>query len=344
MLTSMPIFFARVKHRLLLAPALMALLAACDPAAPPARPPATPTPNTYAFPVALSVYPDDPEADFLNKVAGAKTRAYMKMYMLTDFRMVDSLAKAKKNGADVRAIVEQDIPMAGDVAKAAYDKLVAAGIPTKYAGPAFKLSHEKSYVIDNEAIVDTANMTFSAYSRNREFAITTANPDQVSEIAASFLADWGRTAFTPTVAALVWSPENARAKLSALVKRATKTIDVYAEIAQDKEMQALLVDRAQNGVAVRFLISPNSSTAPDTDAAGLDQLQRGGVKVRYLTSPYVHAKVFVVDGALAYVGSHNFSRSSLELNRELGIIFSDQTAIVRLWMTYETDWSKGRDR
>lgn len=93
-----------------------------------------------------------------------------------------------------------------------------------------------------------------------------------------------------------------------------------------------------------FSFSPNSSTATDTDAAGLDQLQRGGVKVRYLTSPYVHAKVFVVDGALAYVGSHNFSRSSLELNRELGIIFSDQTAIVRLWTTYEADWAKGKDR
>ncbi|MFZ1794203.1 MAG: phospholipase D-like domain-containing protein [Anaerolineae bacterium] len=338
------IFSARLKQSLLLLPVLMTLLTACDPASLPLPAPVTPTPNPYNFRISLSVYPNDPEADFLNKVSAAKTRAYMKMYMLTDFRMVDALAKAKKSGADVRAIVEQDIPFAGDVAKAAYDKLTAAGIPTKYAGPAFKLSHEKSYVIDGEAIVDTANMTFSAYTRNREFAITTANKDQVDEIAASFLADWNRTAFTPTVTALVWSPENARVKLSALVKRATKTLDVYAEIAQDKEMQALLVDRAQNGVAVRFLISPNSSTATDTDAAGLDQLQRGGVKVRYLTSPYVHAKVFVVDGALAYVGSHNFSRSSLELNRELGIIFSDQTAIVRLWTTYEADWAKGKDR
>ena len=252
----------RVWQTLRLLPILMALLTACDASAPLPSLRGTATPNPYNFRISLSVFPDDPEATFLNKVAGAKTRAYMKMYMLTDFRMVDSLVKAKKNGADVRAIVEQDIPFAGDVAKAAFDKLTGAGIPTKYAGPAFKLSHEKSYVIDNEAVVTTANMTFSAYTRNREFAITTGNKDQVDEIAASFLADWDRTTFTPTVPALVWSPENAREKISALVKSATKTIDVYAEIAQDKEMQALLADRAQHGVQVRFLISPNVAVSP----------------------------------------------------------------------------------
>lgn len=335
-LTSLRLYFCVI---------LLMALAACEAATPTTPAPTrAPTPDPYDFRVTLAVYPDDDELQFFNKVASAKIRAYMKMYMMTDFRMVDALVKAKKNGADARAIVEQDIPMAGTVAKTAYDKLVEAGIPTKYASPAFKLSHEKSYVVDDEAIIGTPNMTFSAYTRNREFSITTSNKDQVNEVAHSFLADWDRTPFTPTVPALVWSPNGARAKIASLVKSATKTLEVYAEIAQDRDMQTLLVDRAQNGVDVRFLISPNDASAADSDAAGLDQLQRGGVKVRYLGSPYIHAKAFVADGALAYIGSHNFSRSSLELNRELGILFKDPAAIARVKTAFEKDWAKAKDR
>jgi cardiolipin synthase len=50
-----------------------------------------------------------------------------------------------------------------------------------------------------------------------------------------------------------------------------------------------------------------------------------------MSSPYIHAKMFLVDGQRAFVGSVNVSDNSLNNNRELGIIFdqADAVAIVR---------------
>ena len=52
----------------------------------------------------------------------------------------------------------------------------------------------------------------------------------------------------------------------------------------------------------------------------------------------MHAKIIVVDGVKAFVGSENISSQSLDQNRELGIIVSDATVLSRLQSTFQTDW------
>jgi cardiolipin synthase A/B len=53
----------------------------------------------------------------------------------------------------------------------------------------------------------------------------------------------------------------------------------------------------------------------------------------------MHAKMMVADGSSAFVGSENISRNSLDNNRELGLIFSDQSLITTLQTTFQQDWS-----
>ena len=53
---------------------------------------------------------------------------------------------------------------------------------------------------------------------------------------------------------------------------------------------------------------------------------------------YIHAKAIIVDEQRAYVGSQNFSRTSLEFNRELGVIVSDPLAVARLTAVFAGDW------
>src|SRR5258708_36941752 len=53
----------------------------------------------------------------------------------------------------------------------------------------------------------------------------------------------------------------------------------------------------------------------------------------------MHAKIIVVDGKKAFVGSENISAQSLDQNRELGIIVSDANVLSRLQTTFQKDWA-----
>jgi len=52
----------------------------------------------------------------------------------------------------------------------------------------------------------------------------------------------------------------------------------------------------------------------------------------------MHANIMVIDGRKAFVGSQNISAQSLDQNRELGIIISDQGVLQTLQQTFQQDW------
>jgi phosphatidylserine/phosphatidylglycerophosphate/cardiolipin synthase-like enzyme len=324
----------------------MLLLAACTlPAqAPPAQAPGT-GPARGATGVELLVFPDDDEKLLTDQIAAARERVFLKIYLLTDSRIIESLQQAQRSGADVRVLIEANPFGAGSAAKLAIQKLDEAGIPTKTANPIFRLTHEKSFVIDDRAVILTANMTRSSFTRNREFGIVHREAADVEEIAQAFSADWRRAAFEPQSPHLVWSPVNARERTNAVITGAQRELLVYAASSKDDEQIALLVQAQRRGVTVRVLASPpRAGDSEDADEPDLDVLQRGGVSVRYLKSPIVHAKAIVADGSLAYVGSINMSAQSLDFNRELGILLADQTALTRMIAIFEKDWGKAVDR
>jgi cardiolipin synthase len=75
----------------------------------------------------------------------------------------------------------------------------------------------------------------------------------------------------------------------------------------------------RRGIDVRIVV-PTPSNHPVTDLAGapyLRDLQREGAKVRPYTRGMLHAKVIVIDDAVAMIGSANFDMRSLFLNYEV---------------------------
>ena len=52
----------------------------------------------------------------------------------------------------------------------------------------------------------------------------------------------------------------------------------------------------------------------------------------------MHAKLIIVDQHLAYVGSHNLDRASLNYNREVGIMIVNNDIVKTLYTTFEQDW------
>jgi cardiolipin synthase A/B len=303
------------------------------------------SPLAGAMGVQLFVYPDDSEQMLFDMISSANQRVYMTMYLLTDLRVIEAMAQAKSNGADVRAMIEQHPYGSDGSAAQAYNAFKERGISVKYADPAYRYTHEKSFVIDQAVIILTANLTRGAFGYNRELGVVQKDAGDVQEVVDAFNADWNRTKFLPGSSSLVWSPGNSRERFSSVIKSATHSLDLYAEEAQDDELTQLLIDAAGRGISVRVITSPPiDSTGPDRNEADLDKMQRGRVYVRYLASPYIHAKLIVADAMLGYIGSGNISTTSLEYNRELGIILSDPTALGRVSSTFEHDWQAAVDR
>ena len=69
-----------------------------------------------------------------------------------------------------------------------------------------------------------------------------------------------------------------------------------------------------------------------------------GVTACVGTFLYIHAKMVLADygtdAAQVFLGSENFSRTSLNRNRELGILLREPDLLDRLHAVFEQDWAK----
>jgi phosphatidylserine/phosphatidylglycerophosphate/cardiolipin synthase-like enzyme len=174
--------------------------------------------------------------------------------------------------------------------------------------------------------------------------VVDADAGDVAEVKAIFSADWDRRpppADAYSQPRLVVSPVNARATLAALIASARRSLQIEDEEMYDAASEDALLAAARRGVSVEVVLPPpsgSSSYAPD-----VARLTAGGVHVRYLAAPYMHAKLVVADGALAFTGSENFSATSLDQNREVGLMIADPAALATFAHVFALDWALGAD-
>jgi phosphatidylserine/phosphatidylglycerophosphate/cardiolipin synthase-like enzyme len=289
----------------------------------------------------LMVMPSDGTRPITGPIRAAKHTIDLTTYLLTNHTIIHDLEYAHANGVQVRVILEHH-PYGGGGSsssnQSAYDQLYAADIPVRWSNPAYRLTHEKTMIVDGTtAYILTLNYTKSAFKSNREFGVADTNAADVREAEAIFNADWNDQPYTPLDPNLFLSPVNSRAHTLALIARARKSIEVYAEEVQDVEVEQALVHAAQRGVQVRLITNAGDST----NAKGVNLLQSGGVDVHEIKKPYIHAKAIIVDDRWAFIGSENISTSSLDDNRELGVLVNDQDSLARLTSTFEQDWAVG---
>jgi len=293
------------------------------------------TPTPTPLPPSLFIEPEAGAQPVVAALRQAESSILMKMYLLTEREVIAALKDAVARGVSVRVMLEED-PYGFGNNEAVFADLQAAGVRVKWGNPTFRLTHEKSIVVDERlALIMTLNLTHSAFTSNREYGIIDVNPDHVAEIVEVFNADWERRA--PTIGApdLVWSPVNAREGVLALIDGAAESLDLEQLEMQDEEVEDRLIAAAERGVRVRVVTSPGM----EANEPGLERIAAGGVEVRYLGKPLVHAKLIIADGRRALVGSVNLSTASLDFNRELGIIVDDEAVVETLASTFERDWA-----
>ena len=290
--------------------------------------------------VSLFYTPDMGKTPVLDGIKNAKSSIDIEVYTFSDSDVLQELVSAKKRGVRIRIILEEN-PYGGYSAnKETKDKLSYYGIENKWDNKAYNFTHSKFMIIDNRTgYIMTLNLTKSAFTKNREFGVIVNDENIVKELSKIFEADWKRAPYNPTEGTpLVVSPENSRQKLESLLKSATGEILIYAEEIQDREIMDILKKRRAFGADVKIIIA-DPQNVKDNEVA-IKELKRYGIDIKYITRPFIHAKVIVVDRKYAFVGSENLSTNSLDNNREVGIILSSPEIIDKLRDVFFWDFAK----
>lgn len=278
----------------------------------------------------------------VSMLQAAEQSIHAGLYILTDNSLIEALLAAKARGVQVQVVIDNS-SLTDDANQKAIARLEAAAIPVvKLASVTHH--HAKYAVVDKRrALLGTNNWAFGAFSNNREVVVTFDEPSAVNDLEAVFQTDFASTSLTLANTSLVLSPsnrgapQNSRARLEGLIEQATREVFMVVQDINDDGLSADLVAAQNRGVSVRVLMAdPADRQGKFGDA---DWLADRGVQVRYLPDPYLHEKLLVADDR-AYVGSHNFTYTAIEANREVGLVVGG-TAKNALLEQAELDWAAG---
>jgi phosphatidylserine/phosphatidylglycerophosphate/cardiolipin synthase-like enzyme len=289
--------------------------------------------NVYVF-----TQPESGRKVIVNEINNARHEILVEIYLLSDKEIIDSLCKARQKGLAVNVMLERHPFGGGNLNSKTKETLIKCDISVNWTNPQFALTHEKSIILDGkEVFILNQNLTVSSFSKNREYDVLDTDLNDAKQVREIFIKDWKRENFTPRSSHLIISPNNSRAEIEKTISESATEIDIEDEIVDDERIISLLTQLAKKE-KVR-LIAPSLSQISSNKKA-LDKLKAGGVEVKTLSSPYIHAKLILVDNKKAYIGSINLSSQSLDRNREVGIIITEINSINNIKSTFESDWTR----
>jgi cardiolipin synthase len=138
-------------------------------------------------------------------------------------------------------------------------------------------------------------------------------------------------------------PQVLRAQLAA-IRRSTSAIWIEQPYVSDDSLIAALIDARARGVDVRLIV-PTRGDSRFMNSANLlaaSVLVRNGVRV-YVYPGMTHVKAALYDG-WACLGSANFDKLSLRINRETNIATSDALFVDRLRRElFDVDFARSRE-
>ena len=278
-------------------------------------------------------------------ISAARDSVELSVYELEDPTIEAALVARARAGVKVEVLLDSDYGISSDNQPAA-TKLTRGGVHVVWA-PSSQIFHAKYLITDGSRLyIGTANFTAQYYSSTRDFWVLDRNRADIAAVEATFSADFAhRSAPLGTGRGdLVWSPGSTNL-LVALISSAKHTLLVENEEMDSYSIESALEAAASRGVAVYVVMTYDSQWH-----SALSQLVQAGVHVRVHSSSqvYIHAKVICADctsrGGSVFVGSENFSTSSLDYNRELGLITLATSVVAPVRSAVLNDYAEGSTR
>jgi phosphatidylserine/phosphatidylglycerophosphate/cardiolipin synthase-like enzyme len=298
-------------------------------------------------PFTVYVEPTAGFAPAYSLILSARHSLDMTMYELQDATAEHDLATDASRGVDVRVFLDEDYSGAHANQQAA-SALAKAGVHVKWA-PSSVIVHQKTIVADNTAaLIMTANLTSQYYSTGADFLVEDRQAADVATIVRAFDGDWGgdlagsayRVPMRGQEGDLIFSPGSESA-LVGLIESARTSVETSNEEMDSRTVEDALEADARRGVDVKVLMTEDTSW--DT---AFRYLADAGVHIRLYpdssSALYIHAKLIVV-GNRAYVGSINYSTSSMVYNRELGLITTSPAVVDPVAQAFASWWASAPD-
>jgi phosphatidylserine/phosphatidylglycerophosphate/cardiolipin synthase-like enzyme len=229
----------------------------------------------------------------------------------------------------------------------AYSYLRSHRVAVTWSSRHYHYTHQKTVIIDGtKAVIMTANLTSRYYATSRDFLVVDTERADVSAITTVFNADFTAKTVRPRDGSdLVWSPTDSQDHLIGLINGATSSLRIYSEEMGDRTVENALIRATKRGVDVQ-VCGENESGEYDSAFA---KLARAGIRISYYSSStgfYIHGKVVEADYGTKhgkiFIGSENFSNTSLKQNRELGLIISAHAVMSAIAGTFASDFRNGK--
>ena len=289
------------------------------------------------------VMPDEGVDPILSAIEGSQRRLYLKIFELSKPKLIRAVVAAHQRGVEVRVQLNR-IRSDGSFMNGPSNQILRrAGVAVKWCNPRFTVSHEKSLVVDDQAFICSFNFCGRFFKRVRGYAVITTLKSEVDEILACFKSDWTRHERSAADSSLLWGGPETRTRILTMLDSATKTLDIQHKKLADACVLERLLNAVERGARVRFLCSAERGVHGGDlfeNAACMRILKKHGVEVNQLQRPKVHAKLIVVDGRQANVGSINLAVDCFEKRRELGIFLDQEIELAPLQATFEADWAR----
>ncbi|MHB1665371.1 MAG: phospholipase D-like domain-containing protein [bacterium] len=286
----------------------------------------------------LYIMPNAGVKPIVRFIDNARRDLDINVYYLSDKPILNAIRYAVKRGIDVKIMIdgkpyrmsirkeEREIKRTG--AHFEIDKM----FDRKYV-----FDHAK-YILDNhEALIGTANFDWSAFHKNREYEYTTRNKNIISSLKNIFNSDYRGVEFKGYVTHNLVVSQGATQKLLSVINQSGHIDIETEELGYDRPILSAL---AKKGSAVRIIVP---SSISNYDKKVIRFLEKYGVKIRLMPvrTVYIHAKM-IAGRQKAFIGSENFTYTSLNKNREVGIIIYNDQLINKLKNQFNEDWTKGR--
>ncbi len=139
--------------------------------------------------------------------------------------------------------------------------------------------------------------------------------------------------FAPVIIPL-FSPQDGD-EIIGFIDDAGESLDIEVYLFTSYDVRDALIRAHERGVRVRILLEPDPMNNANDEM--YFRLVNEGISVKYYSGERMHSKFIIKDGKEVLVGSHNFSYSALNKNREASVIISGN-AVQEFIDVFEEDW------
>ena len=268
----------------------------------------------------------------LSLLASAQHSVVLDMYELGNPALVAALVADHVRGLRVQVILDATESQSATAGRV----LAAAGVPVRWDHVPHGIDHVKLLTIDGrQTLLGGVNWgSGSSYTTDGDVLLP-QDPTASGYFASAWATLGGHRSLSPEGMG-AWSGSAIGTQLAALLGHATRSVEVAANYLTSWTVQDALAAAAQRGVTVRVVMNPTAYGAKGAAA----WLTAHHIAVRWApTTPYLHAKILIVDGRTLWIGSSNFSYHGLSVNQELDTEVALPAGVTAWWQAL---WARSR--